>query len=357
MPYTCKVLHVLHNRLRSSGQMDSLFIANAFNDQALILLLVYLTIALGVSFLCSVAEAVLLSVTEPYVESIRKSRPRTSVMLAEFRRSPDRPLTAILTLNTVAHTVGAAGVGHEAAVLFGESWLGVASGIMTLLILILSEIIPKTLGATRWRSLAPMTAKGVTGLTVLLSPLVNVMVRITERLGHRTPGAMSLSEIQALLSIASRSREIDASEASILRNLFRLRERTIRTIMTPRKRVFQLSADMTAAEYAAVYAQSAYSRIPIFGENQDDIVGFVLRMDVLSAGDTSATLRSLIRPLICIPDHFNVATLYSQLIEARSHMAQVINEFGDYEGVATLEDVLESLLGIEINDETDPPKQ
>lgn len=334
--------------------MVSLIFADTFNEHALILLLVYLTIALGVSFLCSVAEAVLLSVTEPYVVSIRGKHPQASGMLAKFREAPDRPLTAILTLNTVAHTVGAAGVGHEAAVLLGESWLGVASGIMTILILVLSEIIPKTLGATRWRTLAPLTARCVTWLTLALTPIVSVMVRITQRLGHRSTGDLSIDEIRALLSIASRSRDLDASEASILNNLFQLREKLVRKIMTPRGQVIQVPAAMTVGEFRQTFGDCIYSRIPLFGpSSKDDISGFVLRVEVHSSAHDGMALEEIMRPISCVPDHFNIASLYAQFLKERSHIALVVNEFGDYEGIVTLEDVLEAVLGIEITDEAD----
>ncbi len=336
---------------------DLILLADALSpaerSHAVALLFIYLGVALVVSFLCSVAEAVLLSVNDAYIHDLRSRRPRSAAFLAEFRANPDKALTAILTLNTVAHTVGAAGVGHEAAVIFGEKWLGLSSAIMTVLILVGSEIIPKTLGATRWRQLAPGTARGVRWLTVVLAPVIAVMRSLTERLRTQAAVEAPREEIAALAMLASSSKHLREAEAAILRNVFQLRDTKVETMMTPHSEVFALPETMKVGEYRSAYPKSPFSRVPLLRDGSEVPAGFVLRVELLAASEAGAPLSYHRRELDTVAADTSVADLYSKLIRSRSHIAAVIDAERGFAGIVTLEDAIETVLGTEIEDEMD----
>ncbi len=325
-----------------------------FSFETLTWLLIYLFVALVFSFLCSVAEAVLLSVNRAYIDTLKEHGAKAAEILSRFKARPDEPLSAILTLNTVAHTVGAAGVGYEAAALFGQKWLGLASVIMTLLILIGSEIIPKTIGATHWRRLAVMTAYGVSLLTWLLKPFIRVLQYFTRGLsGHDIGHDQSRAEIESVIWRASQSGTLSDAEAAVLKNLFELRRVPVKKIMTPRVVVFSLPETMTVGEYRAAHAANVFSRIPIYGENLDEVTGFVLRSELLAVDRAEATLLDFRRDLPVVTESLPVSSLYTEILDGRDHIALVANEYGVYTGIATLEDVIETLLGREIVDELD----
>ncbi|MCB1062223.1 MAG: HlyC/CorC family transporter [Verrucomicrobiae bacterium] len=325
-----------------------------FTVETLAWLLIYLAVALVFSFLCSVAEAVLLSVNRSYIDTLKQQGAKAGEILARFKARPDEPLSAILTLNTVAHTVGAAGVGFEAAALFGQKWLGLASVVMTLLILIGSEIIPKTIGAVHWRRLAPMTAFGILALTWILKPFIRLLQYFTRGLsGHEVVHDQSRAEIESVIWRASQSGTLSEEESAILKNLFELRRIPVKKIMTPRVVAFSLPESLTAAEYRTRYGDNVFSRIPVFGENEDQVTGFVLRSDLLSAEDPDSPLKNFRRDLPVVTDSLPVSTLYAELISGREHLALVVNEYGDHTGIASFEDVIETLLGQEIIDELD----
>lgn len=324
-----------------------------FTVETLVWLLVYLSVALIFSFLCSVAEAVLLSVNRAYIDTLKTQGSKAGEILERFKAKPDRPLSAILTLNTVAHTVGAAGVGYEAAALFGQKWLGVSSFIMTLLILIGSEIIPKTIGATHWRKLAPATAYGVRFLAWILHPFIVVLQKFTEGLsGHEAVHDQSRAEIESIIWRASQSGTLSEAESSVLKNLFELRRIPVKQIMTPRVVVFSLPVTTTVAEYRQAHPKGVFARIPVYEDQPDQICGFVLRADLASA-DADVPLEKLRRDLPVVTESLPVSSLYGELIGGRDHIALVVNEYGDFTGIATLEDVIETLLGTEIVDELD----
>lgn len=316
----------------------------------------YLAVALVFSFLCSVWEAVLLSVTDSYIGLMKQNDVRGWRRLEQFKRNPERPLAAILTLNTVAHTVGAAGVGHQAAEEFGDAWLGIASAIMTLLILIGSEIIPKTLGALKWRQLAPMTAMMVGGLVVFLKPILIVLEWITSALFSHNPEAeaeIERGEIRAIIGLARSGGSLDAREAATVDNLLRLPDLPVKRIMTPRTVVFALEENTTVGEYRTEHRKSPYSRIPVYRESIDEITGFVVRADLLAEANRDRPISEIRRDLLAVPETISVSKLRDEFTRKNKHIALVVNEFGDFSGIVTLEDVIETVLGIEIIDETD----
>jgi CBS domain containing-hemolysin-like protein len=320
----------------------------------MLLLLVYLGIALVFSFLCSIAEAVLLRVNRGYIEALQENNATAAQRLRRFRDSPEEPLSAILTLNTVAHTVGAAGVGHQAAVIFGEQWLGLYSAILTFLILVGSEIIPKTLGATHWRKLAPSMALTVHALTIVLHPVIVFLRGITNRLSHSPAAERSRNEIESTVLLASESEHLSEAESTMLRNVLTMRQIPVRRIMTPRVIVFAVAEEMTVGEYLMQHAESPFSRIPLFRDNIDDITGYVLRSAILESQDSQRPLAAIRRDLPVIFETNSAGDSFARLTSEQQHIAVVANEFGGTAGIVTLEDIIETLVGHEIIDELDP---
>ena len=321
------------------------------------LLILFVLLALVFSFLCSIAEAVLLSITRPYIQQLLSEGSPLGFKLEALKKDIDRPLAAILTLNTIAHTVGATLAGTQAAIIFKGWAMGVFSGIFTLLILIGSEIIPKTIGALYWKSLAGPTVTSVQWLITVLKPFVWVSKAITSKLGTSGHGStFSRAEFGAMAEIASEEGHMDDQEATILRNLMLFREIEVNSIMTPRTVIFALPETCTVAEFVEVHSQEPFSRIPIFGENRDDIRGFVLRVQVLHAharGEQSKTMAELIQPIGSVLETSTAMALFATMSEKRAHISLVIDEFGAVQGIVSLEDLVETLLGFEIVDETD----
>jgi len=326
-------------------------------DVSVQLLILYAVLALGVSFLCSIAEAVLLSVTPSYLAQLRVEGRRCARRLTRLKRSIDRPLAAILSLNTIANTAGAAGVGAQAAHVFGSRSIGVVSAALTFLILVFSEIIPKTLGAMHWRTLAPAVGRAVDGLAWAFHPLVLLSDRIARLLGrNRAAYTFSRLEFAALAQMASDLGELTAKECRVLENLFRFHSYKVREIMTPRTVVFLLPADQTIEETVRTHGDVPFSRIPLFGKNTDDIIGFVLKTDILlrsTRDEGKATLRSIARRMAVLPVAATLFQAFDMLVGRREHIALVVDEYGGMEGIVTLEDIVETLLGLEIVDEED----
>ncbi len=322
------------------------------------LLLVYLFIALGVSLLCSLLEAALLSVPRGYVAMMVERGERAGLLLQRMKNDVDRPLAAILTLNTFAHTLGAAGVGAQATLLWGEAWIGLVSVVVTLLVLVFSEIIPKTIGAVHAKALAGFTARTVQGMIILMWPLV-VGCNWVSKLFSRTPERMptvSREEIGSVATLAMEGGAIDESEAAIVRNLIALRDVSVHEVMTPRTVVFALSAAQTVRT-TTESDPPRFARVPVVGDSLDDVKGLVHRHDVLRArseGRLDETLGELARPIHIVPESAALSGILSEFLRRHEHLFLVVDEYGGTAGIVTLEDVLETLLGAEIVDETDP---
>lgn len=248
------------------------------------LLIIYIAIALIFSFLCSIAEAVLLSVTTPYIALQEKAGHHSAGILKALKEDINRPLAAILTLNTIAHTIGAAGAGAQAAFVFGNNYVGIISAVLTLLILIFSEIIPKTLGATYWTRLAPATAYGLKYLTLLLHPFVLLSAKITRNITQeQTLTGFSRDEFVVMAELSEKAGQLAQQESKILKNLLRLRNTTIKDVMTPRSVVFCLPETLKVEEFFHKHDRSRFSRIPVYLGEPEHVTGFVLKDDVLLA--------------------------------------------------------------------------
>ncbi len=326
--------------------------------QHLVMMIVYATIALLFSFLCSVAEAVVLSVSPSYIANLHNSgKERQAARLGSIRTNIDRSLAAILTLNTIAHTVGAGGAGAEAAAYYGADSVGIAMAVLTLLILFLSEIIPKTLGAVYWRGLAPITSRFVQLLIWILYPLILISELITKWLaaggsGHR----FSRDEFTAMVDIGAAAGQLDRTESRILSNLLRFPELCAEDIMTPRTVVFALQQDATVNDVLQQHPEINFSRIPVFAANQDEVTGFVLKTDLLLSQhrtEGKAKLRDLKREIRGIDERTPLSKVLENVLDNRAHITLVVDEHGGMEGILTLEDVVETLVGSEIVDESD----
>jgi CBS domain containing-hemolysin-like protein len=323
----------------------------------MLLLITYVSIALGFSFLCSIAEAVILSVNVPYVRVLQQHGRRAGALLAALKQDINSPLAAILTLNTIAHTVGAAGAGAQAAKVFGSAYVGIASGVLTLLILVFSEIIPKTLGAHYWKRLAPFTAYLLRGLIWLLYPFVLLSRALTRGLAHGpTLTGFSREELAVMAEISAREGQLEQQEITILKNLLRLRRTRVADVMTPRTVVFALAEDLTVEQFFWKHGTQRFSRIPIYREDPSHLDGFVLRSDLLLAqarGNTGTRLSTYRRPMSALPATTSLSHAFDQFLRQRAHIMMVVDEYGSIEGIVTLEDLLETLLGLEIVDESD----
>ena len=248
-----------------------------------ILLVSYILLALVFSFLCSVAEAVLLSLTPSYIAGLRDKKPKLAALLKRLKQdNVDQSLAAILTLNTIAHTVGAIGSGSKATVVFGSAWFGLFSAVMTLMILFLSEIIPKTIGAVYWRNLAGLTAQFVRGLIWALYPLIWVSEALTRLIARRKSAhVFSREEFIAMAGIGERAGKIDQHESRIIQNLFRFDSLTASDIMTPRTVISGLPQDMSVTEALDAKPSVTFSRLPLYQADLDHITGFILKDDLL----------------------------------------------------------------------------
>ena len=321
------------------------------------LLIVYAALAIGVSFLCSMLEAALLSLPDSYVELLVDKRPGTGGLLRKMKDQIDRPLTAILTFNTIANTVGAVGVGAQATIVFGREAIGFACAILTLLILVVSEIIPKTLGAVHTKKLAGFTAFMTRVMVVLCLPLIVVLEWMSRRVGYtRRRELMSRAELAAAVRLGQRGGALKGRESRIAANLLALRNVRLSSVLTPRTVVFALPQSMTVEQAIAQHHPIRFARIPIYRESADNITGYVARFELGEAhfaGEHGKTLAELAKPILVLPALASVARALEMILEKQRHIALVVDEHGGTAGIITLEDTLEALLGHEIVDETD----
>ncbi|PLX72911.1 MAG: hemolysin [Desulfuromonas sp.] len=321
------------------------------------LLILYILIALLFSFLCSIAEAVLLSVTVSYIALLESQNRSCAKILYALKHDINKPLAAILTLNTIAHTVGAAGAGAQAAIVFGSNSVGIASAVLTFLILIFSEIIPKTIGAHYWRNLAPATAYLLKVLIWLLYPFVKMTEVLTKNLTEGpTLRGMNREEFAALAEISRHEGALAGKESKIMQNLLKLTETAAKAAMTPRTVVFTMPQETTVGDYFEKFNEISFSRIPLYKEDPENIIGFVLRSDLLLAqarNQRHEPVSSFVRDIPKLPEQTNLSRAFDRFLKEQVHIMMVVDEYGGFSGILTLEDVLETLIGFEIVDEFD----
>jgi CBS domain containing-hemolysin-like protein len=316
----------------------------------------YLVLAIGVSFLCSMLEAGLLSLPRSYIASLVAEGSKTGPRLEKIKSNLDRALAAILTLNTIAHTVGAAGVGAQVLVIFGSQWVALGSAIITLLILVLSEIIPKSIGAAYARQLAPFTASMLAVMMIVLWPILVPLNVISKWFGGGHQAPVSREEIASMADIGLTDGALDDEELRVIRNLLGMTQVPVKEVMTPRPVIFALPQETTVQQVVDEYGRLRFSRIPVYDGDLDHVVGKVTRHAILHAyadGDSEKTLQQLMRDMPVVPDAARLDQVMDRFIREQRHAMLVVDEFGGTAGMITLEDCIETLLGVEIVDETD----
>ncbi len=321
------------------------------------LLFIYLAIAIGVSFLCSILEAVLLSVTPSYVEKIQSENPRSGARLVSVKQHMDESLSSILILNTFAHTMGAAGVGSQAVQVFGRQWETLIAILLTLAILYFSEIIPKTLGATFWQKLAVPSAFLISLLVKLVYPLVWVSTRLTRLFNSGHENEITREEILALASLSHKDGALFFQETTYLSNLLNLRDIKTGEILTPRTVVHMLEDSLTVAEALNEPKTGQFSRIPTYSGTTDNVTGKVIRVDLFEAernGKGDRPISEFAQSIFRVSEKLSVHKLLDMFIKRKAHLFLAEDEFGQTAGVVTLEDAIETMLGREIVDERDP---
>lgn len=325
----------------------------------MLLLLLYVGIALGVSFLCSLLEASLLSVRVAELAG-RKERgdhhAATLLVLKEERI--DDAIGAILTLNTIAHTLGAALSGAQAADVFGDKWVGLFSGVLTLLILALTEILPKTIGNVYASHLVPFASVTLRVMTTAMRPILVPMRALTRLIGadeKRTP--VSRGEVEAMVAIATEEGTLGKADSHLLTNVLRSYQVRVQDVMTPRTVIRMLPSSATLADLMADNDSRVFSRIPLFEGTRDDVLGWVLQRDALAAAVNGVALdtplTAFLRPVLHIPEWELIGPVLRRMIEQREHVALATDEYGGISGLVTQEDLVETLLGVEIVDEYD----
>jgi CBS domain containing-hemolysin-like protein len=325
-------------------------------NNSVTLLFIYLTIAIGVSFLCSVLEAVLLSITPSYVEQMKTNKPKSAAVLVKVKTRLEESLSSILILNTFAHTMGAAGVGAQALGIFGEKWETAIAILLTLVILYFSEIIPKTLGATFWRSLAIPSAHVIAWLVRIVYPLVWLATRLTRLFKKDKTSEITREEIIALASLGHKDGSLFSQENEYLSNMLNLRELRTGDVFTPRTVVHMLHQDLTVTAALNHEQTRQFTRIPVYGNTIDDITGKVIKGDLYEAernGHGEEPISNFVTPLTAVSEKLPVQQLLDIFIKNHMHIYAVEDEYGQTSGVVTLEDAIETLLGREIVDESD----
>lgn len=320
------------------------------------LILLYFLGALSLSFLCSVLEAVLLSTPMSYISVRENQGSKTATLMKQYKNNVDRPVGAILSLNTIAHTIGSAGVGAESIKIFGEQYFGLISAILTLLILVLSEIIPKTIGASYWRSLALPSTRIIRVLILITYPLVLLSELITKVFTPRgNQASMSREEVSAMVDVGTTEGIFRESESKLIKSCIALSGVKARQIMTPSIVVESACQDLTVKDFQVKQSWS-FSRIPVYAGDKDYITGYVLKdavLKLLSEDQFHVKLSDLKRPILTFREEESVFQIWEKMLEKREHISVIIDEYGGLRGLVTMEDIIETMTGVEIVDEDD----
>lgn len=322
------------------------------------LLVLYILIVTTVSFICSATEAVILSVTHAHIEILKKKRSKTAAMLNDLKVNIDQTLAAILTMNTISNTAGSTLIGAQVLKLYGDSGLAYFSVIFTVIILVFSEILPKTLGASYWKNLAPFAAYASRLLIIITYPFVIMTKGVSKIAGAKNEHATRITreEMLANAEIGETEGILHKKETLIIRNLLRLNSIYVKDIMTPRSVLVSFSKDDTIQKVMDEYKSVPFSRIPIFEKDIDHVVGMIFRFEFLErwGGDfLDMRLEEFSHPVHTIHQNQSVAVTIDEFIKRREHMFIAIDDYGTTMGLVTLEDAIETLLGVEIMDETD----
>ncbi|MDL2315423.1 CNNM domain-containing protein [Bacteroidales bacterium OttesenSCG-928-C19] len=320
------------------------------------LLAFFLLLALSVSFLCSVLEAVLLSSTTSYIEKLEMEGKDVSAM-KKWKKNMEKALSAILSLNTIAHTIGSAGVGAQVTKLWGNAYFGIASIVLTILILVLSEILPKSIGTNYWKSLTVFAGKTISVLVIIMYPFVIVSKQLTRIFSKKKEEqTVSKEEIAVMADIGHKEGVFDETQNKIIQNIIKLSDITVNRIMTPRTVMVAAQEDITIQDFLENKEFLTFSRIPVYGKSLDDVDGYVLRYDLIenySEEKAQMPIRIFKREIAVTYEYNTLIDTWEQLSKKREHLAVVVSEYGGVEGLITLEDIIETIIGLEIVDERD----
>lgn len=319
------------------------------------LLIIALIATLGISFLCSLLEATLYNATSSYIESLPSEKSGVE-NIKDLKTNIEKPIAAILSLNTIANTAGAAAVGAQAVDVFGSMYFGLCSVILTILVLICSEIIPKTIGSNYWRELCIPAGYIIRAILYLCYPLVIMSQFLTRLFTRKQVQTVSREEVAALTNIGEREGVFKKNESIIINNLVKMEKVKVHSIMTPRTVVLAAQEDMTLEEFFKDKKFLTYSRIPIYTNDFDDITGFVLKADILfhlANGEDQIKLKEIKRDIMVCYENTSITKFYDLMVARKEQIALVIDEYGGMDGIITLEDVIETILGLEITDEFD----
>ena len=323
----------------------------------MVTLLAFLLLALCISFLCSLLEATLMSTPLSYVTMREEEGYKPASRFKQYKQESSRPIAAILSLNTIANTIGAAGVGQQATLLFGSAWFGLVSAITTILILVFAEIIPKTIGTTRWKSLMGFTTVVLTGLIYILYPIVLCVELLTRLISPKeVDTTVSREEVSAMANVAEEGGDLEEDENTIIQNLINMDEMSAQSAMTPRVVCDIAPETMTAKQFFKDKRYLHHSRIPVYDKDEEYISGYILRMEAvqLMAEDKfDVTLGSIKREIQSFPKEKPLDEIWDEMIEKGEQISVIIDEYGCFQGILTLEDVIETLIGDEIVDEMD----
>ena len=320
------------------------------------LLIIYLLLTMGISFLCSLLESVLMSTPISFISMKEEEGDRNATLFMKFKQDPDRPLTAILSLNTIANTLGAAAVGHQATQLSGDHIFGIVSAAMTILILVFSEIVPKSIGTSHWKNLLWLSHV-MQLLVYLLFPVVWVVDKLHDTISHEDPDTgISREEVSAMANIGEEEGVLDGSENKVIQNIIKLDDIKAYDVMTPRVVAAIASEQMTLRNFYKQEDLSHNSRIPVYSDSPEFITGYILRYDALEnlAGDKfDMRLKDIKRKIAAFHEETSVSDIWESLLKTKDQIACIIDDYGCFQGIITLEDIMETILGMEIIDEND----
>ena len=320
-------------------------------------LFLYFFAVLGISFLCSLLESFILSVTHAHISLVSKDRPSLGKKLSHFKENINQPLSAILSLNTIANTVGAASVGAITLVEFGSSWVAIMSGILTLSILIFSEIIPKTMGALYWKRILVPATFAVQVLIIMTYPLVVFLELLSKWLAKaENEDKVSREEVIAMAELGEDEGTIEESESTVIENVLMLDDILVEEVLTPRSVIFAVNKTNSVKEVLDKYNDIEFSRIPVYEDGLDNIIGIVRRHILLKSkaeDQFDVTMGELAKPIHVVEENDSVGDVLDEFVKRREHLFMVKDQFGQVAGLITLEDAIETLLGVEIVDETD----